>query len=223
MVALPPPRLYLPAADWEGDLMPERGSVQLLLHFLRWRQAPGWKIGLAVALIAMLGLLSGEGSLYQKATTGLAQSLREAAWKHALAGEPESKPWPWDQTSPAVYAEVPRLGLSAAVHCDANAGHSEQTFAPSRRPVAKDAQDPHLAADTVETGDGGANAVRVTGSEVVLPQAADDQLLEPGAPPPVAASSDNCSPLDSAVPGAFRLMIEVIQARTNPTEIEQKL
>jgi len=118
---------------------------------------------------------------------------------------------------------VPRLGLSAAVHCDANAGHSEQTSAPSRRPVAKDARDPHLAADTVETGDGGANAVRVTGSEVVLPQAADDQLLEPGAPPPVAASSDNCSPLDSAVPRAFRLMIEVIQARTNPTEIEQKL
>ena len=74
--------------------MPERGSVQLLLHFLRWRQAPGWKIGLAVALIAMLGLLSGEGSLYQKATTGLAQSLREAAWKHALAGEPESSHGP---------------------------------------------------------------------------------------------------------------------------------
>jgi hypothetical protein len=223
MVALPPPRLYLPAANWEGDLMPERGPVKLLLHFLHWRQAPGWKIGLAVALIAMLGLLPGEESLYQKAKTGLAQSLREAAWKHALGGEPESKPWPWDQASPAVYAGVPRLGLSAAVHCDANAAQPEQTFEPSRRPIAKDARDPHLAADTVEIGDGGANAVRVTGREVVVPHAADDQLLEPGAPPPVAASSNNCSPLDSAIPAAFRLMIEAIQARTNPTEIEQKL
>src|SRR6478609_4460489 len=194
MVALPPPRLYLPAANWEGDLMPERGPVQLLLHFLRWRQAPGWKIGLAVALIAMLGLLSGEGSLYQKATTGLAQSLREATWKHALAGEPESKPWPWDQASPAVFAAVPRLGLSAAVHCDTNSEHSEQTS----EPIAKDARDPHLAPDNVEISDGGANAVRVTGREVVVPQAADEQLLEPGAPPPVAASSSNCSPLDSS-------------------------
>ena len=201
--------------------MPERGPVQLLLHFLRSRQAPGWKIGLAVALIAMLGLLPGEESLYQKAKTGLAQSLRQAAWKHALAGEPESKPWPWDQASPAVYAVVPRLGLSASVHCDANAEHSEQTSEPSRRPIAKDARDPHLAPDNVEIGDGG--AVRVTGREVVAPQAADEQLLEPGAPPTVAASSNNCSPLDSSISGAFRLMIEAIQARTNPTEIEQKL
>jgi len=130
MVALPPPRLYLPAADWEGDLMPERGPVQLLLHFLHWRHAPGWKFGLAVALIAMLGLLPGEESLYQKAKTGLAQSLREATWKHALAGEPESKPWPWDQASPAVFAAVPRLGLSAAVPCATNSEHSEQTSEP---------------------------------------------------------------------------------------------
>ena len=46
--------------------MPERGPVQLLLHFLHLRQAPGWKIGLAVALVATLGLLPGEESLYQK-------------------------------------------------------------------------------------------------------------------------------------------------------------
>jgi len=80
-----------------------------------------------------------------------------------------------------------------------------------------------LAPDNVEISDGGANAVRVTGREVVVPQAADEQLLEPGAPPPVAASSSNCSPLDSSNLGAFRLMIEAIQARTSPTEIEQKL
>src|SRR5215831_6451832 len=133
MVALPPPRLYLPAADWEGDLMPEWGPDQLLLHFLRSRRASGWKVGMAVALIATLGLLSGEENLYQKAKTSLAQSLREAAWNHALAGEPESKRWPWDQASPAVYAGVPRLGLSAAVHCDDTAKHSAPISGPSRK------------------------------------------------------------------------------------------
>jgi hypothetical protein len=66
MVALPLPRYYLPAANWEGDLMPERGPVQFLLHFLRLRPARGWKIGLAVALVAALALLPGEESLYQK-------------------------------------------------------------------------------------------------------------------------------------------------------------
>ena len=99
--------------------MPERGPVQLLLHFLRVRPAPGWKIGLAVALVSTLALLPGEESLYHKAKAGLAQSLRQAAWNHALAGEPEPKPWPWDHSTPAVNSVVPRLGLSAAVQCDA--------------------------------------------------------------------------------------------------------
>jgi hypothetical protein len=219
MVASPPPRLYLPAADWEGDLMPKRGSVQFLLHFLPSRQAPAWKIGLVVALVATLGPLPGEGSLYQKARTGLAQSLRQAAWKHALTGEPESKPWPWDQTSPAVYAVVPRLGLSATVRCDANTEISKPSFKES----AVAARDPHLAPD-VESSVDATNAVKVTGRKVVAGQSADAQLLEPGAPPPAAASSENCSPLDSSIPGAFRLMIEAIQgARTSPAEIEQKL
>jgi hypothetical protein len=217
MVALPPPRFYLPAADWEGDLMPERGPVQLLLHFLRSRQAPGWKIGLAVALMAVLGLLPGEESLYDKAKSGLAQSLRQAAWKHALAGEPEAKPWPWDHATPAVDTVVPRLGLSAAVHCRAKVEASE----PSRRTFDTQARDPHLAPDDVGTANDAANAVKVTGRAVVAGQVADAQLLEPGVPPPVAAP---CSPLDPAMPGAFRLMIEAIQGtRMSSTEIEQKL
>jgi hypothetical protein len=218
MVASLPPRLHLPAADWEGDLMPKRGSVQLLLHFLPSRQAPGWKIGLAVALVATLGPLPGEGSLYQKAKTGLAQSLRQAAWKHALAGEPKSKPWPWDQTSPAAYAVVPRLGLSAAVRCDAKV----EIAKPPRKESRVAARDPHLAPD-VESSAGVTKAVKVTGREVVAGQSADEQLLEPGAPP-AAASSENCSPLGSSIPGAFRPMIEAIQgARTSPAGTEQKL
>ena len=139
--------------------MPERGPVQLLLHFLRLRQAPGWKIGLAVALVATLGLLPGEESLYQKAKTGLAQSLRQAAWTHALAGEPQPKPWPWDQATPAVNSVVPRLGLSAAIHCD-DAKTSEQTSEPARKPVGIDARDPHLASDDAGIAED-ADAVRV--------------------------------------------------------------
>ena len=195
--------------------MPERGPVQLLLHFLRLRQAPGWKIGLAVALVATLGLLPGEESLYQKAKTGLAQSLRQAAWTHALAGEPQPKPWPWDQATPAVNSVVPRLGLSAAIHCDAKT--SEQISKPAPKPVGIDARDPHLASDDAGVA-GDADAVRVEGEEVFAEQDRDDRLWEPGAPSPAATA--NCSPLEPSIPGAIHLMIEAIQGTR--TEPEQK-
>jgi hypothetical protein len=189
--------------------MPERGPVQLLLHFLRLRQAPGWKIGLAVALVATLGLLPGEESLYQKAKTGLAQSLRQAAWTHALAGEPQPKPWPWDQATPAVNSVVPRLGLSAAIHCD-DAKTSEQTTQPAPKPVGIDARDPHLASDDSGVAED-ADAVRVAGDVIFAHRDRDDRLWEPGAPPPAAAPSDNCSPLQSSIPGALHLMIQAIR------------
>jgi hypothetical protein len=197
--------------------MPERGPVQLLLHFLRLRQAPGWKIGLATALVATLGLLPGEESLYQKAKTGLAQSLRQAAWTHALAGEPQPKPWPWDQATPAVNSVVPRLGLSAAIQCDAKT--SEQISEPASKPVGIDARDPHLASDEAGIA-GDADAVRVEGEEVFAEQDRDDRLWEPGAPPPAATPTANCSPLESSIPGAIHLMIEAIQGTR--TETEQK-
>ncbi len=196
--------------------MPERGPVQLLLHFLHVRQAPGWKIGLAVALVATLGLLPGEESLYQKAKTGLAQSLRQAAWTHALAGEPQPKPWPWDQATPAANSVVPRLGLSAAIHCD-DAKTSEQTTEPTPKRVGIDARDPHLASDDAGIAED-ADAVRVTGNVVFAEQDRDDRLWEPGAPPPAAAPSANCSPLESSIPGALHLMIEAIQGNGIGTE-----
>jgi hypothetical protein len=205
--------------------MPKRGSVQLLLHFLRWRQAPGWRIGLGVALIAVLGLLPGEGSLYHKAKTGLAQSLRQAAWKHALAGEPESKPWPWDHASPALYSVVPRLGLSAAVRYDVGSERSELSGA-SRASIAQDGRDPHLALSgvaigdriTVTTADGSTRPYRVTGRQVIDPQASKTQILEPGA--------DSCAPLDSSLSGVLHLIIEAIQGdlpQSAPTKDQQKL
>jgi hypothetical protein len=196
--------------------MPERGPVQLLLHFLRLRQAPGWKIGLTVALVATLGLLPGEESLYQKAKTGLAQSLRQAAWTHALAGEPQPKPWPWDQATPAVNSVVPRLGLSAAIHCD-DAKTSEQISEPAPKPVGIDARDPHLASDDAGIA-GDADAVKVDGEEVFAEQDRDDRLWEPGAPPLATTPSPNCSPLESSIPGAIHLMIEAIQGNGIGTE-----
>ncbi|HEU0018157.1 MAG TPA: hypothetical protein VFQ31_07360 [Methyloceanibacter sp.] len=223
MVALPLPRYYLPAANWEEDLMPERGPVQFLLHFLRLRPAPGWKIGLGVALVATLAPLPGEESLYQKAKSGFAQSLRQAAWNHALAGEPEPKPWPWDHYTPATNSVVPRLGLSAAIHCDQDAKSSEQISKPVRKPVGIGARDPHLASDDTGIADD-TDSVRVAGDELFVEQDRDDQLWEPGAPTPAAGPSSDCTPLQSSIPGALHLMIEAIQgSRPSPTEIERKL
>jgi len=146
--------------------MPERGPVQLLLHFLRLRQAPGWKIGLAVAVVATLGLLPGEESLYQKAKTGLAQSLRQAAWQHALAGEPRSKPWPWDHSTPAVSSVVPRLGLSAAMHCDQDDKTSARISKPAGKTAAIDTRDPHLASDGVGIAEDAERKARADGHVV---------------------------------------------------------
>jgi len=118
---------------------------------------------------------------------------------------------------------VPRLGLSAAVQCERHAKGSEQIAEPSRKPVGIDARDPHLASD--ETGIAeDADALIVAGAELFVQQDRDDQLWEPGAPPPDAAPLGDCSPLDPAIPGALHLMIEAIQGnRTTPTEIERKL
>src|SRR5262249_42862059 len=126
----------------------------------------------------------------------------------ALAGEPKLKPWPWDHSAQAANSVVPRLGLSASVQCDAKS--AEQVSEPSRKQVGIDTRDPHLA-----SGDGGisedADAVRVAGAELFVEQNRDDQLWEPGAPIPEAAPLGDCSPLDSAIPGTFHLMIEAIQ------------
>jgi hypothetical protein len=96
--------------------MPKRGSVQLLLLFFRaLPRARG--VGVALACVALLGLLHGEGPGLK---ADLAQSLRQSAWKHALAGEPAQAPWPWDDFAPAANPLVPRLGLSAAVLINAD-------------------------------------------------------------------------------------------------------
>jgi hypothetical protein len=69
-----------------------------------------------------------------------------------------------------------------------------------------------------------ADSVRVAGDDVFSGQDRDDRLWEPGAPPLAATPSADCSPLDSSIPGALKLMIEAIRGnQAAPAEIERKL
>jgi hypothetical protein len=206
MVALPPPRFYLPAADREEDLMPERGPAQLLLLFFRPRARLGWRIGLAAACIGLLGLLPGEESVYDKAKDGITQSLRQAAWTHARRSDPATRSWPWSESEPVAYSKVHRLGLSAAVLHDKDARNSD---ADERSAVVLGARDPHLDLNvavgdriTVTRADGTRQAYRVTGWEVFAEQPAGE--------------ADNADPhyqrVETPLGGSLRLMIEAEHA-----------
>lgn len=201
--------------------MPERGSVQVLLFF-RSRLRAGCRIGVVAAFIALLGLLPGEQGMYNKAKTGLDQSLREAAWKSALAGESEQTAWPWDEAPPAAYRAVPRLGLSAALYYEPGAAQADQDSLSSARSsfAADDARDPHLARGdvaigdriTVTTANGDTQVYTVTGAEPV-----------DAVPTGAAAAPDRCAPLDTSLAGALRLIIEAIRvdAPSSPASSEE--
>ncbi len=188
--------------------MPERGPAQLLLLFFRPRARLGWRIGLAVACIGLLGLLPGEESVYNKAKAGITQSLRQAAWTHAVGGEREARSWPWSETEPVAYARVPRLGLSAAVLHEKNGESSDLMPSGSERSsVILDGRDPHLNVAvgdriTVTRADGTRQAYRVTGWELFAEQPADE--------------TDNADPhyqrVETPLGGSLRLMIEAEHA-----------
>ncbi|MGH6736152.1 MAG: hypothetical protein ACRECX_08740 [Methyloceanibacter sp.] len=100
--------------------MPKRGSVQFLLLSPRPRTMLGWGAGAAAVL-----LLAGTVHLKDEWTeTGIAHALRQSAWEQALAGQSGPERWPWEDLSVnmslAPAANVPRLGLSAAItkHAD---------------------------------------------------------------------------------------------------------
>jgi len=203
--------------------MPKRGSVRFLLLSSRM----GWRFGLAVAVIALLGLIPGEGGIYHQAKTELAQSLREAAWKRAIAGDQEEA-WPWDGVAATNSTEVPRLGLSAAVyHHFGNQGSAGKAGSGSPSSASDEARDPHLARGdvaigdriTVITADGSTQLYTVTGREA---GAIERQAKSGGA----AAPKDSCSSPNSSLAGALRLIIQAIRvdapARDGAPE-EQKL
>ncbi|MGC2411018.1 MAG: hypothetical protein WA441_13760 [Methyloceanibacter sp.] len=211
--------------------MPERGPVQLLLPFFGSRVKPGWSLGLAVAFVALLGPLPGESVLHT-AKLGLTQLLPQVAWKHALAGEPEHKAWPWDGASPVAYRTVPRLGLSAAVLYDGNGQRSERKpFSRSwRASLAMDRHDPHLALGDVAIGDGlpvttaeGLTpAYQVTGRENLDAQGSATDASRAGASDPHLA----CPHHSSSFAGALRFLIEgahIDHLESQATSHEQKL
>jgi hypothetical protein len=211
MVALPTPRLYLPAANREEDLMPERGPAQFLLLFFPPRARLGWRIGLAAAAIALLGLLPGEESVYHQAKAGIAQSLRQAAWTQVLAREPEARSWPWSEASPVAYSKVPRLGLSAAVLHEKADSRAEPKPHAKQSSAMLDRRDPHLDVGvavgdqiTVTKADGSTQSYRVTGYELFGAQdrGADD-LTGDAADPHYPHS-------ESPLAGVLRLIIEAV-------------
>jgi hypothetical protein len=190
--------------------MPKRGSVQFLLLSSRM----GWRVGLAAAVVALLGLLPGEGGIYHQAKTELAQSLREAAWKRAIAGDRNEEAWPWDGVAPTATTTVPRLGLSAAVNYDFDGRDSARNsdFGAKRGNKADTSHDPHLARGdvaigdrvTVITADGSTQVYTVTGREAGAAGQSDPS-------PEASLSKDSCSHLNPSLAGALRLIIEAIR------------
>ncbi len=79
------------------------------------RPTPRTLTALIVCLLAITGLWQlGEGSwIYAKA--GLAQHLLQRAWSRTLAGETNSKPWPWADTWPVARLVVPSQHIDQIV------------------------------------------------------------------------------------------------------------
>ena len=78
------------------------------------RPAPRALLALMVYLLAFGGWQLGEGSwIYAKA--GLAQHLLQRAWSRTLAGETNSKPWPWADTWPVARLIVPSQRIDQIV------------------------------------------------------------------------------------------------------------
>lgn len=79
------------------------------------RPAPRTLTALIVCLLAITGAWQlGEGSwIYAKA--GLAQHLLQRAWSRTLAGEANSKPWPWADTWPVARLHVPSQHIDQIV------------------------------------------------------------------------------------------------------------
>ncbi|MDO9118538.1 MAG: class GN sortase [Nitrospira sp.] len=78
------------------------------------RPTPRMLTTLMVCLLALGGWQLGEGSwIYAKA--GLAQHLLQRAWSRTLAGETNSKPWPWADTWPVARLLVPSQQIDQIV------------------------------------------------------------------------------------------------------------
>ncbi len=141
--------------------MPKRGSVQLLLLSFRPRVTRWLGLGAVAMVLLLAGLVQLREQLPLLAQSGLSQALRQSAWEQALAGQSQAERWPWEGVSAnmslAPTANVPRLGLSAAVlKHDAGApkwaSMIESRIEPRRTAQAKAGKDPAALGD-VALGD----------------------------------------------------------------------
>jgi sortase A len=176
----------------------------------------------AAAVLALSGLGLIGDALYIRAKAALAQMLLNRAFAAEIAAGTVVKPWPWADTWPAARIEVPRLKARAIVL----AGGSGQAlaFGPGHLERTPDAGEPGTAVyaahrDThfaflgqIEAGDeivvtrrdGATVRFRVTGTQVVR---WDSSGIDPAAPGRHLALV-TCWPLDSALPGPLRLVVD---------------
>ncbi|MEK7763548.1 MAG: class GN sortase, partial [Nitrospirota bacterium] len=78
------------------------------------RPTPSTLVALTTCLLVVGMWQLGEGSwIYAKA--GLAQHLLQRAWSRTLAGETQSKPWPWADTWPIARLVVPSQHIDQIV------------------------------------------------------------------------------------------------------------
>jgi hypothetical protein len=212
--------------------MSKRGSMQLLLLFFRSSARLGLEMAAVIGFLVLIATLQAGDGLHLMAGTGLAQVLRQSAWEQALAGLPAQEPWPWQDTSTATNAKVPRLvGLSAAILKDASAADDEASPVPQLRPGDAHPSRTKLGdvaigdSITVTTADGSSRVYKVTGRKVV-----DTHLEEtdggPSGPTDAEVALVTCSPLDPFVANSLRLIIQAIKVdppAAPAPNVEQKL
>lgn len=213
--------------------MSKRGSAQFLLLSLRPRATLGWAIGAAAIFVAAVVFVQAKGDFPLLDRSGLAQALHQSAWRHALAGQTEPTAWPWEASSdkenmsPAPNASVPRLGLSAAVL--KQTGERRYSSLPAQAPRTQVKRTGAKVGDvalgdniTVTGADGSSHVYKVTGQGVIDPHLAEsDAGLSGGNLSPVS-----CWPLDPAVAGSLRLIIQGTQAAPQapqPSDNQRKL
>jgi hypothetical protein len=94
----------------EEDLMPIRGSVQLLLLFFRAFATRRYLTATGLCTALLVSSLGAGLAIWGKGTVG--GIMADGAWKHAIASEPASEGLPWPAESEEGRT-VKRLGMSA--------------------------------------------------------------------------------------------------------------
>jgi len=209
--------------------MPKRGSVRLLLLFFHPSARLWWRIGAAVALVALAFMAEGSGSVQPGARSALSQLTHQSAWRHALKDEPAQKVWPWEDTLAHEPNAVPRLGLSAAVLREASGGADIAPAAPRQGPSAQAEPSRAQLGDVaigdgiaVTTADGLTRDSKLTGRNVVDPHLAES---DSGTPADGKVAPIICWPFD-VMASSLRAVIQATgaeQPKAPEPSVEQKL